>query len=70
MNANCNSGALVTVQGTGGTPSYTYAFVADGVTPIATDYTASNNATLAVTLPSPNNYDVWVKDANDCTFKF
>ncbi len=69
MNANCNSGALVTVQGTGGTPSYTYAFVADGVTPIATDYTASNNATLAVTLPSPNNYDVWVKDANDCTFK-
>nr|WP_315141126.1 T9SS type B sorting domain-containing protein [uncultured Flavobacterium sp.] len=69
VNANCNSGALVTVQGTGGTPSYTYAFVADGVTPIATDYTASNNATLAVTLPSPNNYDVWVKDANDCTFK-
>ncbi|MGL2987974.1 T9SS type B sorting domain-containing protein [Flavobacterium sp. RSSA_27] len=69
VNANCNSGAIVTVQGTGGTPSYTYAFVADGVTPIATDYTASNNATLAVTLPSPNNYDVWVQDANGCKFK-
>ncbi|MCZ8229980.1 SprB repeat-containing protein, partial [Flavobacterium sp.] len=69
VNANCNSGAIVTVQGTNGTPNYTYAFVANNVTPIPTDYTVSNNATLAVTLPSPNEYDVWVKDANGCTFK-
>ncbi|WP_165688827.1 T9SS type B sorting domain-containing protein [Flavobacterium sp. A45] len=69
LNANCNSGAVVKVQGTGGTLNYTYAFVDNGITPLAIDYTASDNGTLAVTLPSPNDYDVWVKDANGCTFK-
>ncbi|MFH6970007.1 T9SS type B sorting domain-containing protein [Flavobacterium petrolei] len=68
VNANCKTGAVVTVQGTGGTLNYTYAFVNDGVTPVATDYSTSPTATLAVTLPSPNAYDVWVQDANGCTF--
>lgn len=69
INANCNSGAKVTVQGTGGTPNYTYAFVADNVTPLTSNYSSSNSASLAVILAGPTNYDVWVKDNNGCTFK-
>ncbi|MBZ4044781.1 SprB repeat-containing protein, partial [Flavobacterium hibisci] len=39
----------------------------DGVAAVASDYVASNSADLN---PSTNaNWDVWVKDANGCTFK-
>ncbi|MBW4362847.1 hypothetical protein, partial [Flavobacterium taihuense] len=39
------------------------------VTPLSTNYTSSASAVLPVTAPAPNNYDVWVKDSNGCTFK-
>jgi gliding motility-associated-like protein len=64
INANCTSGAQVTVNGTGGTPGYTYAFAQDGVVPVATDYAASNTATLS---PAVNTqWDVYVKDSRGC----
>ena len=65
INATCNFDAQVTVEATGGTPNYRYAFVQDGVAPIATDYTASASAVLDPTINI--NWDVWVIDANDCT---
>uniref|UniRef100_UPI0037521A7B T9SS type B sorting domain-containing protein n=1 Tax=Flavobacterium sp. TaxID=239 RepID=UPI0037521A7B len=64
VNANCNSGAQVTVIGSGGTPAYTYAFVQNGFIPVLADYTASNTAVLN---PATNTqWDVYVKDANGC----
>ncbi|TGD58628.1 T9SS type B sorting domain-containing protein [Flavobacterium humi] len=64
VNANCNTGAQVTVLGSGGTPAYTYAFVQDGALPVLADYTASNSAVLN---PATNTqWDVYVKDANGC----
>jgi gliding motility-associated-like protein len=64
INANCNSGAQVTVIGSGGTPAYTYAFVQNGFIPVLADYTASNTAVLN---PATNTqWDVYVKDANGC----
>ncbi|KRD11411.1 hypothetical protein ASE21_06800 [Flavobacterium sp. Root901] len=67
VNANCNFGAKVTVLANGGTPNYTYAFVQDGVTPAAGDYTNSANAVLAPTVNTL--WDVYAKDANGCTVK-
>ncbi|MEN2403192.1 hypothetical protein GKZ90_0025665, partial [Flavobacterium sp. MC2016-06] len=62
INANCNSKAKVTVTTTGGVPAYLYAFVQDGATPIASDYTTSATAELD---PAVNTqWDVYVKDAN------
>ncbi|THD69323.1 T9SS type B sorting domain-containing protein [Robertkochia marina] len=64
-NANCNIGAQVVVRGRGGTAPYTYAFVQDGVAPVAGDYTPSASAVLD---PAINiNWDVWVMDTNGCT---
>jgi len=66
INANCTIGAQVTVKASGGTPAYTYAFVQDGMAPVLANYTASTSAVLD---PATNlNWDVWVKDANGCTF--
>ncbi|PWB28348.1 T9SS type B sorting domain-containing protein [Flavobacterium sp. HTF] len=66
VNANCNIGAKVEVAATGGTPNYVYAFVKDGVTPLAGDYTNVANAVLNA---ADANWDVYVKDANNCTQK-
>jgi gliding motility-associated-like protein len=64
QNANCNFGARVSVVATGGTPNYMYAFVQDGVTPVAGDYTASASEVLD---PAVNTeWDVYVRDANGC----
>ncbi|MDR6764741.1 hypothetical protein J2Y38_004983, partial [Flavobacterium sp. 2755] len=64
INANCNFGAKVTVLANGGTPNYTYAFVENGVTPQASDYT---NIASAVLSPAVNTqWDVYVLDANGC----
>src|SRR5690606_5295225 len=62
INANCNIGAQVTVDGTGATPPYEYAFVVDGAA--AAGYTSSATAELdpAVSL----DWDVYVRDANGC----
>ncbi|QLC66877.1 T9SS type B sorting domain-containing protein [Flavobacterium sp. LPB0248] len=66
-NANCKSTtSKITVTADGGTGTYSYAFVQDGTDP-STKYQASNIADLGVT-PTPD-WDVWVKDANGCTFK-
>jgi len=63
-NANCNEDAQVTVLASGGTAPYTYAFVEDGVPPLAGDYTASNYAELD---PAVNtDWDVYTQDANGC----
>ncbi|WP_445955609.1 hypothetical protein, partial [Yeosuana sp.] len=67
INANCFARAQVTVTASGGTPSYTYAFVQDTVIPVAGDYTSSASAVLD---PATNtNWDVWVMDNQGCTFK-
>ncbi|WP_431243487.1 SprB repeat-containing protein [Flavobacterium sp. P21] len=58
---NCYLGAVVTVQGTGGTPAYKYAFVHAGDTPLATDFSSTNYAVLD---PAFANWDVYVMDAN------
>ncbi len=63
-NANCNEDAQLTVLASGGTGPYTYAFVEDGVAPLAGDYTASNYAELDPTLNL--NWDVYTQDANGC----
>ncbi|GBF18546.1 hypothetical protein C21_00704 [Arenibacter sp. NBRC 103722] len=66
INANCNIGAQVTVTASGGNGGYTYAFVQDGAVVNPGDYTASASAILD---PATNlNWDVWVKDAMDCTY--
>ncbi|WP_346883306.1 T9SS type B sorting domain-containing protein [uncultured Algibacter sp.] len=62
--ANCNVGATVTVGATGGTPGYTYAFVQDGVIPVASDYT--NNPSRVLDPAVNTMWDVYVLDANDC----
>ena len=65
INANCNTGAQVTVAGSGGTPGYEYAFVPTGGSPAGL-YTTSNSATLTPAT-YPADYDVYVRDANLCT---
>lgn len=65
VNANCNSGALVSVTGSGGTAPYTYAFVPAGDSPAAA-YGASANATLSPAT-YPADYDVYIQDARGCT---
>ncbi len=66
VNANCFvSTSEVTVTAAGGTPVYRYSFVQDGA-PAGT-YTNNNKANLD---PAVNlNWDVYVIDANGCTFK-
>ena len=65
VNANCNTGAQVTAQGSGGTPAYTYAYVIAGAAaPIATAY--STNPTTTLNPTTSTSWDVYVKDANNC----
>ncbi|MBD0831736.1 T9SS type B sorting domain-containing protein [Aestuariibaculum sediminum] len=65
INANCNFGAQVTVEASGGTPPYQYAFVIDNSAPVTADYSNSNTAVLDPA--TSTNWDVWVMDANGCT---
>ncbi|KQO29641.1 hypothetical protein ASF10_03800 [Flavobacterium sp. Leaf82] len=67
VNANCNvTTSKVTVNATGGTTAYSYAFVQNNVTPALTDYVSNNTANLNATI---TDWDVWVKDANGCSIK-
>ncbi|MEY8020394.1 T9SS type B sorting domain-containing protein [Muriicola sp. SD30] len=66
INANCNIGAQLTVQGAGGTPGYTYAFMPTGNIPVPADYTASASAVLTPAV-YPADYDVYVQDTNGCS---
>ncbi|WP_281634338.1 T9SS type B sorting domain-containing protein [Flavobacterium luteolum] len=71
-NQNCNTTvATITVDPasiSGGTGSYTYAFVPAGNTPADSDYSGSNIKTFATTQIAPlyDSYDVYVRDANKC----
>ncbi len=67
VNANCNSGALVTLTTTGGTGPYEYA---TAVAPaFSTTFTSGNVLTLN---PGPAgtdlNWNITVRDARGCTF--
>lgn len=61
VNANCKTGAIVTVGATGGTPGYTYSFVHAGDPAGAFDALATRE--LDATVPA---WDVYAKDANGC----
>ena len=64
INANCNFGSQVSVTSVGGTLPHRYAFVQDGVIPVALDYTTSNSRVLDPTVNTV--WDVYVQDANGC----
>ncbi len=64
--ANCNFGAKVTVQGSGGTEPYSYAFVDTNITPVPAPgaYKASPSAVLDAN--PTKNWVAFVRDANGC----
>ncbi len=64
VNANCNFGAQVTVEASGGTPGYTYAFVQDGVAPVPGDYTTSASRVLDPAVST--DWDVYALDSRGC----
>ena len=64
-NGNCNENANITVIGSGGTAPYTYAFVEDGVTPVAGDYSTNNYTELDATVNT--DWDVYILDSRGCT---
>ncbi len=84
QNANCNALGQLTVRGSGGTPfatgsPYLYAYVPAG-TPVDADGTLtpadpSDDFTDASTVALPGStapgtdYDIWVRDANNCSYR-
>ncbi|WP_299381653.1 T9SS type B sorting domain-containing protein [uncultured Lacinutrix sp.] len=62
INANCNTGAQVSVTASGGNGSYSYSFVVSG-TPAGT-YSSSNTAVLDPAVST--TWDVYVQDTNSC----
>lgn len=84
INANCNAEGQLTVRGSGGTPfatgsPYEYAYVPSG-TPVDEDGTLtpsdpSDDFTDASTVTLPGapltgiEYDIWVRDARNCSYK-
>lgn len=64
INATCNFGAQVTVEATGGTAPYQYAFVVSG-SPVEADY--SNSASVVLDPATSTSWIAWVRDANGCT---
>ncbi|WNH10457.1 hypothetical protein [Thalassobellus suaedae] len=63
FNANCNFGAQVTVEATGGTSPYQYAFIVSGAA-VDSDYSNSNSAVLDPAIST--TWVAWVRDANGC----
>ncbi|MFH7003261.1 T9SS type B sorting domain-containing protein [Flavobacterium bizetiae] len=63
VNANCKTGAVVTVAGHGGTPDYTYSFVP--VSPTATPGAFLPEAIRELDPKTPSWY-VYAKDQNGC----
>lgn len=61
--ATCNSDALVTVRGSGGTPGYSYAYVPSGTGPPSTFVAATS---FTISGPYPTDYDFYVQDASGC----
>ncbi len=84
LNANCNEGGQLTVRGSGGTPfptgsPYLYAYVPAG-TPVDDDgtltpanpdddFTDASTVSLPGSLAPGTDYDIWVKDDNDCAYR-
>ena len=83
QNANCNALGQLTVRGSGGTPyavgsPYLYAFVPAG-TPVDDDglgtpspdddFSDVSTVSLPGSLAPGTDYDIWVKDANDCAYR-
>ncbi|WP_198037232.1 T9SS type B sorting domain-containing protein [Maribacter hydrothermalis] len=64
-NGYCSEDANVTVIAGGGNGSFTYAFVEDGVAPVAGDYNTSNYKELDPTVNT--DWDVYVLDGNGCS---
>ncbi|MCR4033921.1 T9SS type B sorting domain-containing protein [Flavobacterium anhuiense] len=64
VNANCNTGAKVTVAGHGGTPGYTYSFVP--ASPTATPGTFESEATRELKPADATSWYVYAKDQNGC----
>ncbi|WP_100616367.1 beta strand repeat-containing protein, partial [Confluentibacter citreus] len=63
-NANCNLGAQVTLNTTGGTGPYQYAAGAAGFIPSISDFGTSNVINLDYNIRT--NWDIVVRDANGC----
>ncbi|WP_298345493.1 T9SS type B sorting domain-containing protein [uncultured Algibacter sp.] len=64
QNANCNVGAQVTVTATGGTGPYRYASGAVGFIPTPADFGTNNVLNLDYAVRT--NWDIVVRDVNDC----
>uniref|UniRef100_UPI0013FE29BB SprB repeat-containing protein n=1 Tax=Cellulophaga sp. Z1A5H TaxID=2687291 RepID=UPI0013FE29BB len=54
----CATSTAVTITATGGDANYVYAIVADGVTPVASDFATTNPIAIA----AAGDYDVYVRD--------
>ncbi|MCR1023178.1 T9SS type B sorting domain-containing protein [Cellulophaga baltica] len=54
----CGTSTDVTITATGGDANYVYAIVADGVTPLASDFAVTNPIAIA----AAGDYDVYVRD--------
>ncbi|WP_409446140.1 beta strand repeat-containing protein, partial [Mariniflexile rhizosphaerae] len=65
VNANCNTGAQITVTTTGGTGPYQYAAGAPGFIPAVGDFGSSNVLNLDPSIRT--NWDIVVVDSNGCS---
>ncbi len=67
VNANCNSGAQITLTTTGGTGPYKYAAGALGFIPVPGDFGSSNVLNLDDTIRT--NWDIVIEDVNGCSVR-
>ncbi|MBC2838200.1 T9SS type B sorting domain-containing protein [Robiginitalea sp. SC105] len=63
-NANCNELAQATVRATGGSGSFVYAFVQDGVAPVPGDFTSNGYEELDPAVST--DWDAYAMDSSGC----